>query len=285
MLLMAISIGGLILAGLIILINGFLGGVVIARNSRSLLNRSFLLVVGGITLWAVSSTLSDTSTSLLIARLASGIAFGAGFFGFCATHLFSEIFRKEKLQPVHYYFMMLGTVLSLLFASPLVYSLDTLETYHNGPLYGVYLACMVVVLLLIVRNFVIVMRRGNSVKRNHARFISIGFGAMAVLALMTNAIIPALIDVTWITRLGPLFTSIFVGSVAYSMVKHHLFDMRLAVARTLAYVLTLTVIATIYSVLLIGVLSHFITIQYASWLQQFAYIAMAVILSSTFQVF
>lgn len=280
---MSVSIDGLVLISLLLLFNGFLGAIVILRNPRAPLNRAFLLMVFGITLWATSSTLSDATTNYEVSRYASFLAFGGSFFGMCATYLFSEIFLRGTLRRRHYIFMAAGTVLSVLFATPLVYSLDTIDTYHNGPLYALYIVSMVVVLGLIVRNFSIAMRRGTPQQRSHARLIVAGFAGMSILALITNAIIPALVDVTWVTKIGPLFTTIFIASVAYSMIRHRLFDMRLAVARTLAYVFTVGAIAIMYSALMVGVLSHFIDMKSTTWVQQIAYVGMAVVLAATFQ--
>jgi len=269
--------------GLLIAFNSVLGTVVILRNPRAPLNKAFLLMTLGITLWAASSNLSDATTDFTLSRYAAFVAFGSGFFGFCAAYLFSEVFRHGKLEQKHIVFMTIGTLLSIVYSTPLVYSLDTVDTYHNGILYLPFILSCLVVLALIIRNFVAVIRRGSPQQRNHARFIVAGFVGMAVLALVTNAIVPAIVEVTWVTKLGPAFTTVFIASVAYTMIRHRLFDIRFAVARTLAYVLTIAVIALLYSVILIGVLSRFIHMQYASWLQQVAYVVMAVILSATFQ--
>lgn len=273
----------MVVVGSFVILNTVLGAVVILRNPHSSLNRAFLFMTVSMTLWAVNSTISDATTSLIISRYASYLAFGFSFLSFCAAYIFSEVFRVGRLRRRHYALLGVGGVMSVLFSTPLVYYLVTINTYRNGALYPVFIASSLTLIALTARNFIVVMRRGEPQQKIQARFMVLGFLGTSALALLTNAIIPALFNADWITRFGPMFTSILIASIAYSMVRHRLFDLRFAVARTLAYVLTLGVIAGLYAVVLIGVLSHFVDQSTVSWTQQLGYIAMALLLATTFQ--
>lgn len=239
---MWISVSGLGLVLLIVLVNLALGLLVISRNSRSALNRWFLLMNLGITVWAASSSISDSTTSYIIARYTSFAAYGASFFGICAAAIFARVFYKRSLSHRYYGLVAAGLPLSILFSTPLVYNLTTFNKYKLGPLYGAYLLMMVAVLLLAVFNFVRALRHGDDEQKIQGKFILFGFFVMVALALITNAVLPALVTTIDTTKIGPLFSIVFVGSVAYAIVRHRLFDIRPVVARSLAYVLTLGVL-------------------------------------------
>ncbi len=248
---MDISLGSLFIITSLVIINGTLGFLVITRNSKATLNRLFLLMTMGITLWVTSSAISDNTANYDLARYTSFLAFGASFFAISCAYLFSYVFRFGRLKRYHLFIFIFCVILSFLYATPLVYDLGaTIDTYTNGVLYGPYLVSMVTALGLILYNFGKVARHGNHLQKNHARLIFAGFAGMTISALITNAILPAIIDITWTTNLGPLFTVLFVVSVAYSIVRHHMFDLRLAVARGMAYVLTAGVVGGFYLVLI-----------------------------------
>src|SRR5207244_3913013 len=76
---------------------------------------------------------------------------------------------------------------------------------------------------------------------------------------------------------------IFSAFVAYTIIRHGFLDVRLIVARTVGYALTIATIAGIYSAILFGILSRFIGTEHVSTAQQFIYILLAVFLAFTFQ--
>jgi signal transduction histidine kinase len=139
-------------------------------------------------------------------------------------------------------------ILSVFYATPLVYSLNSINNYKLGPLYIPYLVSMGVVFLLIVATFINAIRKGVPSQKVQARFILTGFGVMVILALLTNAIIPAIITTTDTSKFGPLFSVIFTGAIAYAIVKHGLFDIRPIVARSTAYLLSIGVLFGAYVV-------------------------------------
>lgn len=67
-----------------------------------------------------------------------------------------------------------------------------------------------------------------------------------VLAPLTSFVLPVLYDTTWSVVLSPLYIVFFTVMVAYAMIRHGLFDIRLAAVRSAAYVLTLLSLAAIY---------------------------------------
>lgn len=94
--------------------------------------------------------------------------------------------------------------------------------------------------------------RADGLVRKQLNFYFYGFLFTSVFGLFFNLILPwyGNYKLIWI---GPLFTSFFVASIAYSIARHRLFDVRLVVARSLGYLLSLVVLASIYGFVVFGI--------------------------------
>jgi signal transduction histidine kinase len=64
-------------------------------------------------------------------------------------------------------------------------------------------------------------------------------GVMTLIGSITNLILPLFVGSNELARYGTYSTLIFVGLIAYAMLRRGLFDIRSAIARTLGYSLTL----------------------------------------------
>ncbi|HEY9712190.1 MAG TPA: GAF domain-containing sensor histidine kinase, partial [Chroococcales cyanobacterium] len=111
----------------------------------------------------------------------------------------------------------------------------------------------------------------------------VGFFLTVVCALLSNALIPLFVQNAWTTKLGPLFPGFFILSVAYAIIKHRLFDIRWALARSVAYVLTGATAAAGYLLLILLVSKAFIHDVQISASHQVANLAIALFVGLTFQ--
>jgi signal transduction histidine kinase len=87
------------------------------------------------------------------------------------------------------------------------------------------------------------IHKTQGAKKAQLTYTLYGVLIASVPALITNLTLPSLKvgNTVW---LGPIFTLIFISSVTFAIVKHRLFDIRLAIVRVLAYVGSLAVLAT-----------------------------------------
>jgi signal transduction histidine kinase len=241
-----ISISGLFFVSVVLLINLSIGILIITRNSRISLNRWFFILCLSIALWGSSTIVSDTTDNFILARYASFVAYGSSFLAVGVSYMFSEVFRKRSLSKNGRRVFWLICLLTITFSTPYVYNLTTLDDYELGPLYGLYLLSVGLLVILISRNFILAIKRGTILQKSQAKFMLAGIFLTVFLSLITNAIIPAFVDTTATTIIGPLFSAVFVGSAAYAIIKHRLFDIRLIVARSIAYILLVSTLALIY---------------------------------------
>lgn len=87
----------------------------------------------------------------------------------------------------------------------------------------------------------------------HDQLLLIGWGIVitGTISLVSNALLPAVLgDFRWID-IGPISTLVFLICVAYAVVRHHLFDIRVFVRRTLVLGVTLSFVLAAYSALVL----------------------------------
>jgi len=105
------------------------------------------------------------------------------------------------------------------------------------------------ILVLTIYHLFSGLRKGTRRRRRQDMCILIGVAPALILAPFTSFVFPVVYGVTWMASLTPLYIVFFVMMVAYAMIRHGLFDVRLAAVRTAAYVATLLTLAAMYAVL------------------------------------
>lgn len=78
------------------------------------------------------------------------------------------------------------------------------------------------------------------------KYYALGLLTMSLPGLVTNLFLPAFGNYKYIW-LGPLSSTIFIVITTYIIARHRLFDIRLVIARTLAYILSLAFLFCIYA--------------------------------------
>jgi signal transduction histidine kinase len=82
---------------------------------------------------------------------------------------------------------------------------------------------------------------------------------------------------------GPLFSVLLVGFIFAAIVRHRLFDIRLVIARTMAYLLLLVTMALVYGLAVFSISTFVLGNQQITMEQNLLYIMLAVFLAFTFQ--
>lgn len=100
-------------------------------------------------------------------------------------------------------------------------------------------------------------RRLQGIYRHQALLFSSGFLAASLLGVTFNLILPWFNDYRLIW-LGPIFTTIVAATVAYSIVRHRMFDIRRVIARSIAYTMSIVLLLIVYIIISTYVLSYLI---------------------------
>lgn len=242
------------------LTNSFLGFIVFARNVRSHLAQSFFGVTLATVAWAVSNYLADHAELLFWNDFFTRCTFVAGILIGVGVLYFSYIFPGDGLSKKRFWSItIMGAILSILSASrylvvdvskkPNVIGVDI----HTGPFYWVYTASFVVIILLAVKNFISKFRTSNILQKNQIKFVVLGVGVSALWGVLTNLILPVLNSSWTSSRFGPFAIVLFAGSLAYTIAKRRLFDIRIAIARALTYSLLLATVFIFYALIIFNV--------------------------------
>lgn len=121
-------------------------------------------------------------------------------------------------------------------------------------IYGGYFSLMFMVAYAYL--LIGVFRQKGRAKRQ-LRYVLIGIFLTSFLSLITNVLLPnfGISDYIW---LGPTSTIFYIIATTYAMMRHGLFDLRLALVLTFTYVLSLLALAAIYLIAVFGISRLFV---------------------------
>ena len=273
-------------------VNLVLGAIIFVRDSRKAYARLFLLMSLVITLWITSNYFTNhyVGNDSLV-HIANKIAFVTGYAIVVSGLLFTYFFpiKRQPKNAEQLFLAALVTVTMLLSLTSYVTGGATIDhstgaiSYSSGSLVLFYLISFLVIVGFIAKNLMRIPHMGASLKsKQQARLVLVGFVVSALVGLSLNLVLPLMLSGWQITRFGPLATVFLVAIIAYAIVKHGLFDIRLAAVRTLAYVLSLFTLAAVYGLVAFTVSQ--IVFEYQTTIEQNVInIVLALILAFIFQ--
>lgn len=92
------------------------------------------------------------------------------------------------------------------------------------------------------------LRKSRGVKRAQLTYFFAGTLSMFTLEPLCNFILPVLFKSTLLVSFSPLYIVLFSGLIGYAMIRKQLFDIKLAVVRSVAYGMSLLALAALYYV-------------------------------------
>lgn len=250
------------------LINLALALVVFGYRPARIVNRVFAVTGASVALWTLTNALFRLSTSVAAATLWAQLSYVAALMTAASLLQFSRLYPADKEQSRHegsksreqgetialiLLWMGAAALSALAFLPGAVIrdvDLDTGRIITNG---GVYLIAlfMLATLGIAFATFYIKQQRTRGIARAQARYVLTGSALTAVIGLFCNLLLPLSNNYGWVW-LGPVSSLFFVGFSVYSIVAHHLFDIRLLIRRTLVYALLLSGLTALFSVLVLG---------------------------------
>jgi len=244
--------------------NLILGLSIYLRNPHVLINRIFAFLSLAIILWTTFNFAADNvpaDLTLLFSRLAflGGPLMGVGILYLSRYFPNEKILKQSLINRLQLPFAICTGLLSL---SPWVIESATPATYgaelSTGVLYGVYLLYMVQGVVVLVYNLRTQIKKSYlAVQRNQVQLIMMGLLVYVFFAIGSNLILPLVVDSWTSSRFGPVASLFLVAVIGYTIVRHKLFDLKLAVTRSITYLASLVVFAFVYGILVFG-LANFV---------------------------
>lgn len=265
------------------LVNLLLGLLVYRKNPESATNRFFFMLTSTFVVWSIINFASVHPVGLSQLWLIRSVLFCGAFLNlavFLSFLAFPSLNLSDKNKKWVKRAVWWTVFTMLLTLTPLVFK----ELKHTGtsvqpvpnPGIGLFLLHTVVLIgasiFLIIKKF----RSARGATKNQLRLVLFGITGTFSLIVITNFLLVILFNFTGFVPLGPALTLIFSGSFAYAIIRHHLFDIRAAAARAMAYILSLGTIAGGYGLVIFGISEGFFHNTTTNTIQRAVYISLAV---------
>lgn len=269
--------------------NILLGLFVYFKNPHNILNKLFTALTASITLMLISNHFSitaDQSNSVLFwIRLAMFFAVPFAIFFF----LFVITFPKSRIPLSHskiITILVLGLLTMAVALTPFLFSgvTEADGTFQPIPAPGIALFVITVIGLDILGSIILVRKflAAKGVLKEQIKYILLGFFIFLGLLISSVFIAVNAFNVTLFVPLTPIYSFAFVAATSYAMVKHRLLDIRLIVARTLAYATLVLIIGIFFIGSTVTVTSFFLDTS-TNLQQVILYAALTLIIAFIFQ--
>lgn len=240
----------------ILCINILIGIIVIIRNYKNSLYKSFFALIFFLSLWILSIVLISNSyyykTDELLLIVISRLPFLliAGFIGFFLyfSYLFPLNLRLNNRNK--FIILLVTSIVAFLSCTPLVIVGIKFDNLNPVPVYGnlffifpVYLITFVTVAFReLIRKFISL----TGIYKHQLKYLIVGLFVLILGATTTNLVLPAFFDFKNVFIVGPIFVLFFNICVAYAIVKYRLMNIKLIVTRSLIFILLIGLISTAF---------------------------------------
>lgn len=235
--------------------NFLLGLFVFVRNPKKLSNIFFFLMVCMLSAWSIFSFFEDEVKTLEKAKFLVQLDFATAllmaffFLLFCIFFIYPIKYSRIVLSIS----LVASSVFAVLsFSSAIIANVSKAEkgglSYSLGDLFYLYtlIATVLVATAIIILFKKFIFSRG--ITKTQILYSIIGLSISSILALITNLILPRIIEPSPnITRFGIYGFLIFTSLTAYAIVKHRLMDIRMIVARSIVYTLLIALVGSFYA--------------------------------------
>jgi PAS domain S-box-containing protein len=244
---------------LIIFTNLILGILVFLKDRSKLVNISFFSLTVAISGWVLTNYLADNlvahDTRLLNTKLTM-------FFGLLLMFLFyyfvSNFIRTNiKAKTINLFLTpAVFIVLVLSFGNGIVSGITTVNdvtAVNFGKLSFLYVLTFFVTLVISVYLLIDNSRNLKGDKKIQLDLLNFGLLISVFLGAISNLLLPFVFNNYKFATYGTGVTLIFVGFTTYAIIKHRLWNIRFVVAKSLAYLILLAILAIFYAGGVLGI--------------------------------
>ncbi|HUD10862.1 MAG TPA: ATP-binding protein [Candidatus Saccharimonadia bacterium] len=269
-----------------------IGLFVLLTNKRDRTNQLFFAFVLSIIGWLITNYFSDDGTfSHTIVDVFNVAVFEFPVIAAYFVLLFSLLFtgKYSARAPWQKVAIVLGTGTMMIVSGTKLLVDGLLIKGHNvygivyGPATPFYFAYLLIYFGLVIIIFIRALRQSTGAKRTRIRYILAGILASFSVAIVTNLLLPFITHDFSLDTLGPFSTLFLVGGISYAIVKHRLFDIRVVVARSVAFVVLIAVLAVAYGVVIFGASVLLFPGKQLDAAQSVIFISLSLLMAVTFQ--
>lgn len=265
-----------------------IGFFIVYKNPKNKINLSFAILTFSVAIWILTNFLADIASTPEQALFWARLTLVTPVIGPFSLLFFSRVFPiQTKATKLFNWIILSIPAVVILFLVPTKLNIEKVTFTKTGqdtvvgPLYTPFAIYFLVYLGLTFFNFFLSYKKLGGFYKYQIRYLFLGITLFFLTALTTNAILP-LLGFSYLVSLGPLSALFFLLSVSYAIVKHRLLDIRLVVARTIAYSLLLGILSVFY----IGstvLLTNYLIKTTTSSAQLLLYTTLTLLVAFTFQ--
>lgn len=241
----------------IAVLNILLGVTVFFRNRKNEVNLTFSLIAYCVAIWTLAIFLSWLPSEVRRIDFWSNATFwGPSFIGPLLFY-FSLIFPRKKITVKPIYKIALFTPAVLLFFLAIFNQINT-KTYNPYTMergFGIYVF-LIYFALVFISALVVLIRNlltSSGIVKAQLKYVIFGFVGAAMVGIVLNLFFPLALGNARLTIMGPPISgSLFVFVMAYTIVRHRLMDIRMVVARSVAYTILVLTMAAFYALSVLG---------------------------------
>jgi len=106
------------------------------------------------------------------------------------------------------------------------------SSINTGFGYVIFLVYLAFAFIYVISMMIYERQHASTViAKKQLSIITLGVIIYAILAIGANVVLPLLVNNWSSSNYGPIFTLVFVGVLAYAIIRHRLFDIRLVIIR------------------------------------------------------
>lgn len=260
--------------------------VVLLKDGSSLRNRAFGLLSMALLIWAALNyydAIPGMPHDIYVIRSIMFFAVLQNIF----FVLFSFSFKNKPLKygPWFWIYILLSAVAGIMCFTPFMFSEIGVGGYPVAqPGMLAFLVHAIVSVIAGFKNVIGVYKKSVGVYRRQMLYILLASIVLWGIVPFTNFVMSMTLKTGVFSAVSPLYSFVFSTLIAYAIIRHRLFDIRLAVARALTYLLLFATLVLGYALMVFGVIQLFFADQSSITPEQNAiYIAAALFLAVTYE--
>ena len=245
----------IITSSIILIVSILIGIAIVTRDSSSKTYRAFGILVLCVNLWVVANCAARINMDLLYDTrlITSSFAYFFSYTIALSGLYFSYLFPSPRKINRTLLFIVIIVSVPTLVLSFTHYIVGTITIDGDGNeylersryviLFGI---AFMTIVFLIASNMVRSIRSQSHIIRMQGLIILLAFSISALFGIITTIVLPLILPTIHLAQFSTLSVLIFLTGIAYAMAKYKLFDVRLAVVRTLAYTGSLLTFTLLY---------------------------------------
>lgn len=227
--------------------------VVFAKNNNNITNKLFVGLAAGLIGWSVTTyfslhTTTDQQTLMWIRWIMAFVVIQNTFF-FYLVWVFPDhhtvILRKKRFLVAGVY----SLITTLVAVSPFLF----VDFKEGAPVPGPGMALFMPHALIFAGGGIVVLvtryLRAHGIEKSQLGYFLAGTLLMVTLEPIGNFVVPVVFKNNFMVAFSSLYSIIFSGLIAFAILKKRLFNVRLIVARSVAYALSIGALVLAYALI------------------------------------